>query len=66
LIPDWEIERREMVEVQMRRRGIQDARLLRALEEIPREEFVPPDARLLAYGTTPSPSGAGKPSRSPI
>ena len=60
MIPDWEIERREMVEVQMRRRGIQDARLLRALEEIPREEFVPPDARLLAYADDPLPIGCGQ------
>ena len=60
MIPDWEIERREMVEVQMRRRGIQDARLLRALEEIPREEFVPPDARLFAYGDDPLPIGCGQ------
>lgn len=53
LIPDWEAERRAMVEVQLRRRGIREERVLRAMEEIPREEFVPPDARLLACGDDP-------------
>jgi len=53
MVPDWEAERREMVEAQLRRRGIRDERVLRAMEEIPREEFVPPDARLLAYRDDP-------------
>ena len=53
MVPDWEIERREMVENQLRRRGIQDERVLRAMEEIPREEFVPAEARVLAYRDDP-------------
>ncbi len=53
MVPDWETERRNMVEHQLRRRGIRDERVLRAKEEIPREEFVPSDARLLAYGDDP-------------
>ncbi len=32
-----------MVEKQLRRRGIRDARVLAAMGEIPREEFVPLD-----------------------
>lgn len=53
MVPDWELERREMVETQLRRRGIRDERVLRAMEEIPREEFVPVDSRVLAYGDEP-------------
>jgi protein-L-isoaspartate(D-aspartate) O-methyltransferase len=53
MFPDREEERREMVETQLRRRGIRDERVLRAIEEIPREEFVPADARFLAYRDDP-------------
>src|SRR5579884_4530301 len=53
MVPDWELERREMVETQLRRRGIRDERVLRAMEEIPREEFVAVDSRVLAYGDEP-------------
>jgi protein-L-isoaspartate(D-aspartate) O-methyltransferase len=38
-----------MVERQLRRRGIGDARVLRALEDVPRERFVPPELRSQAY-----------------
>jgi protein-L-isoaspartate(D-aspartate) O-methyltransferase len=37
-----------MVEAQLRRRGIRDERVLRAMLEIPREEFVPAESRLAA------------------
>lgn len=60
LFPDWEGERRRMVETQIRHRGIRDDRLLRALETIPREEFVPHEARVLAYGDDPIPIGHGQ------
>jgi len=35
-----------MVDVQLRRRGIRDERVLAAMNEIPREEFVPAESRL--------------------
>ena len=35
-----------MVERQLRRRGIRDERVLAAMLEIPREEFVPPESRV--------------------
>jgi protein-L-isoaspartate(D-aspartate) O-methyltransferase len=38
-----------MVDRQLRRRGIGDERVLRAMEEIPRELFVPPELRGQAY-----------------
>lgn len=60
MVPEWESERREMVERQLRQRGIRDERVLRAMEEIPREEFVPDDARLLAYGDDPIHIGCGQ------
>jgi protein-L-isoaspartate(D-aspartate) O-methyltransferase len=41
--------RLEMVERQLRRRGISDERVLRAMEEVPRERFVPEGERSKAY-----------------
>jgi protein-L-isoaspartate(D-aspartate) O-methyltransferase len=41
--------RHDMVERQLRRRGISDERVLQAMEEVPRELFVPPDERRRAY-----------------
>lgn len=46
-----------MVETQLRRRGIRDERVLAAMLEIPREEFVPPESRLVAYQDDPIPIG---------
>src|SRR5438874_9777687 len=40
--PDW-------VERQLRRRGIRDARVLDAMARVPREAFVPAEARAEAY-----------------
>jgi protein-L-isoaspartate(D-aspartate) O-methyltransferase len=60
VIPDWAAERRYMVETQLRRRGIHDPRVLAAMGEIPREEFVPLEARVLAYRDEPTPIGLGQ------
>jgi len=60
LIPDWATERRRMVEAQLRRRGIRDERVLQAMREIPREEFVPAESRLVAYQDEPIPIGRGQ------
>jgi protein-L-isoaspartate(D-aspartate) O-methyltransferase len=60
LIPDWAAERRNMVDKQLRRRGIRDPRVLRAMGEIPREEFVPAELRVMAYGDDPVPLGYGQ------
>jgi protein-L-isoaspartate(D-aspartate) O-methyltransferase len=38
-----------MVERQLRRRGIDDVRVLAAMNQVPRELFVPPDQRRRAY-----------------
>lgn len=60
LIPNWEAERRSMVETQLRRRGIRDQRVLAAMLEIPREEFIPFESRLKAYVDDPVPIGYGQ------
>ncbi len=60
VIPDWPEERRRMVEKQLRRRGIHDPRVLQAMREIPREEFIPTESRLLAYLDDPVSIGYGQ------
>jgi|SRR5436190_459920 len=52
--------RLEMVERQLRRRGISDERVLRAMEEVPRERFVPPEERKRAYRDGALRIGAGQ------
>jgi protein-L-isoaspartate(D-aspartate) O-methyltransferase len=42
-----------MVERQIRQRGVADTRVLTAMETIPRDRFVPPDARSQAYDDVP-------------
>ena len=49
-----------MVEKQLRRRGIGDPRVLSAMLAIPREEFVPPESRVMAYMDGPVPIGWGQ------
>jgi protein-L-isoaspartate(D-aspartate) O-methyltransferase len=49
-----------MVERQLRDRGIADARVLAAMERVPRELFVPPDLRDRAYDDAALPIGAGQ------
>ena len=60
MVPDWFSERRHMVDTQLRRRGIGDERVLAAMLEIPREEFVPLESRLVAYQDSPIPIGEGQ------
>src|SRR5919109_3500446 len=45
----YERRRARMVERQLRRRGIEDDRVLAAMTEVPRERFVPEDLRRDAY-----------------
>jgi len=49
-----------MVEAQLRRRGIHDEGVLRAMGGIPREEFVPAESRLMAYQDEPIHIGHGQ------
>jgi protein-L-isoaspartate(D-aspartate) O-methyltransferase len=52
--------RRAMVEKQLRRRGITDARVLAAMAAVPREEFVPLSLRARAYDDSPLSIGEGQ------
>ena len=54
------VERRNMVEAQLRGRGIRDQRLLRAMATVPRHEFVEPRYREQAYEDHPLPIGSGQ------
>ncbi len=49
-----------MVDTQLRRRGITDERVLTAMLAIPREEFVPLEARILSYRDEPISIGFGQ------
>src|SRR6478609_1095093 len=53
-------ERRQMVLRQIAQRGIIDKRVLQAMGEVPRHEFVPQEARVNAYHDRPLPIGYGQ------
>jgi protein-L-isoaspartate(D-aspartate) O-methyltransferase len=50
----------DMVEQQIRQRGVTDARVLDAMRRVPRERFVPDDAAARAYDDTPLVIGFGQ------
>lgn len=49
-----------MVQTQLAARGIQDPAVLEAMDEVPREAFVPADQKHLAYIDSPLPIGEGQ------
>jgi protein-L-isoaspartate(D-aspartate) O-methyltransferase len=53
-------ERKGMVELQIRRRGIKDKKALEAMLKVPRHLFVPEQMKELAYGDEPLPIGEGQ------
>ena len=53
-------QRRNMVETQLRKRGIKDERVLRAMSTVPRHEFVPPQLQQVAYSDEPLGIGGGQ------
>ena len=53
-------ERRRMVDEQVRARGVDDRRVLTAMEQVPRHRFVPDDVRDSAYDDRPLPIGEGQ------
>ena len=53
-------ERRRMVDEQVRARGVNDRRVLTAMEQVPRHRFVPDDMRDSAYDDRPLPIGEGQ------
>ncbi len=56
--PDFAARRADMVEHQLRERGIRDERVLAAMGEVPREAFVPERRRDLAYADAALPIGS--------
>jgi len=57
---DRRADRLAMVEQQIRQRGVSDPRVLEALRTVPRDRFVPPEARGRAYSDMPLPIGFGQ------
>ncbi|HEV2699324.1 MAG TPA: hypothetical protein VGU90_15120, partial [Terriglobales bacterium] len=54
--PDaYAAKRGQMVQVQLRERGIRDPRVLEAMMQIPRHEFVPEISKSVAYEDHPVP-----------
>jgi len=57
---DFDAKRHEMVEQQLKGRDIVDPRVLKAMSDVPRHEFVPPELRDVAYGDFPLPIEEGQ------
>lgn len=49
MLQDFDVQRKRMIERQLRTRGVSDVRILAAFEEIPRHLFVPEKIRAAAY-----------------
>ncbi len=56
----YDRERQEMVEYQIRRRGVKDRKVLSAMLKVPRHLFIPEQMKELAYGDEPLPIGEGQ------
>jgi len=59
-LKNWDRLRDDMVEKQLRRRGIRDQRVLEAMRRVPRHEFVPESFRAYAYDDEPLPIGSAQ------
>jgi protein-L-isoaspartate(D-aspartate) O-methyltransferase len=57
---DFTAQRQQMVQLQLKTRGINDARVLAAMAKVPREEFVAPESRAASYEDGPLPIGYGQ------
>jgi protein-L-isoaspartate(D-aspartate) O-methyltransferase len=58
--PGWEAKRSKMVTLQLVARGINNDRVLEAMNQVPRHEFVPDSERERAYADGPLPIGQGQ------
>lgn len=59
-VPDFAAARRAMVESQLRPQGVTDQAVLAAMDEVPREAFVPDGARAIAYADRSVAIGNGR------
>jgi protein-L-isoaspartate(D-aspartate) O-methyltransferase len=57
---DRQQEARQMIESQIRGRGVRDERVLEAMRRVPRHEFVPAEQQQVAYGDHALPIGYGQ------
>jgi len=57
---DYALQRRDMVDGQLRARGIASAAVLKAMAKVPREHFVPEAERRHSYVNGPLPIGFGQ------
>src|SRR5713226_3258667 len=62
---EYAAQRLEMIEKQLRRRGISDAAVLGAMTAVPRHEFVAEELRSHAYDDLPLPIGGGQTTSQP-
>ena len=62
---DFEQARGQMVEGQIEARGVVDSRVLEAMLQVPRHEYVPTEYRAFAYSDTPLPIGLEQTSSQP-
>lgn len=63
---DFRSRRLQMVDVQLRRRGIRDQRVLDAMSRVPRHEFVPAASKESAYVDHAMSIGCGKTISQPL
>jgi protein-L-isoaspartate(D-aspartate) O-methyltransferase len=59
-VDEFAVQRAEMLEKQLRRRGVRDSAVLAAMAAVRREEFVPKEFRQRAYEDAPLPIGEGQ------
>jgi len=57
---DWAERRKQMVVRDLKKRGIRDAGVLRAMERVERHLYVPKPIRIFAYADRPLPIGEGQ------
>lgn len=65
-IPDYTAARASMVDTQLRPEGVNFPPVVEAMAAVPREEFVAPEARPLAYIDRTVPMGAGRLMNGPV
>lgn len=63
---DWAAARKHMVDGQLRPNRITDPRLLAAWGDLPRERFLPPESRSLAYADRAVPLPGGRAALNPM
>lgn len=63
---DFEGQREQLIEHELRVLGIRDEAVLRAMGSVPREEFVPEDLHEFAYRNAPLPIGSGQTISQPL